>query len=129
MAAKPAPVKRRPPTACRFYFAEFAVPPRLYLRQTPPVLAHLANALYLVARRRRLPRRLVSLLGRSDCAPRTSLPSFPRAVHLFHLEPRRLAYTTPSNGPEHNDDAMMGAESKGQLQKCRRTNRRRLLSQ
>ena len=33
---KAAPVKRRPPTACRFYFAEFAGPPRLYLRHTPP---------------------------------------------------------------------------------------------
>ena len=34
-APKPAAVKRRPPTACRFYFAEFAVP-LVYIFVTPP---------------------------------------------------------------------------------------------
>src|SRR4051794_464804 len=41
---KPAPVKRRPPTACRFYFAEFAVPLVYIFVTHPPVLAHPANA-------------------------------------------------------------------------------------
>ena len=57
---KPAPVKPRPPIACRFYFAEFAVPPRLYLRHNPPSSPTLLMHLDLAAYRRPLPRRFVS---------------------------------------------------------------------
>ena len=65
---KPAPVKRRPPTACRFYFAEFAVPLAISSSH-PPVLAHVANAPHLAAYCRLLPYRFVSPLAAPTAPP------------------------------------------------------------
>jgi hypothetical protein len=74
---KPDPVKRRPPTSRRFYFTEPAVP-WMYIFVTSHVLAHVANAPPVAAYPRYPPRHFVSFsLGRSDCPPRVSIPSFP----------------------------------------------------
>jgi hypothetical protein len=66
---KPVPVKRRPPTARRFYFTEPAVPLHLYIRHIPRP-SNVANA----PPGRRLPSMSTTplcllFLGRSDCAP------------------------------------------------------------
>jgi hypothetical protein len=67
---KSALVKRRPPTTCRLYFVEFAVPSTSISSSDAPVLAHLANAPHP----RSLPSTFttplcLSFFGRSDCAP------------------------------------------------------------
>src|SRR5271169_4229103 len=76
----------------------------VYIFVTSPVLAHVANAPHLAGYCRPLPRRFVSPSSAASTAPPGPAFLLPRAVHLFHLdvdEPRRLAYTAPSNGPGH----------------------------
>ena len=84
------------------------MPPGLYLRHTSPILAHLANAPYLAAYYRPLPRRFVSPSSAPPTAPPG--PSFPGWSTCFTstwtnlndwLTPRRRT------GLVTDDDAMM----------------------
>jgi hypothetical protein len=85
------------PTVCRFHFAEFAVPPRLYLRYTPlsslTLLMHFTSqptvALYHA--------RFVSPLRplRLRPPPPTSVPRLPRAVPPVSPRPGRTSQWTP----------------------------------
>jgi hypothetical protein len=104
---KPDPVKRRPPTARRFYFTEPAVP-WVYIFVTSHVLAHVVNAPPVAAYPRYPPRRFVSFPSAAPTAPPGSaFLAFPgcHRVHLDLNEPQPLDYTTLSNRPGADDDA------------------------
>jgi hypothetical protein len=75
---KPAPVKRRLPTACRFYFAEFAVPRRLYLRHTPARHVHhqLAHGASLISTSSSSSNPSTSLIALAGRPPPTALTNF-----------------------------------------------------
>jgi hypothetical protein len=106
------PVSRRPPTADRLplLFRGIRRASTSISSPHPPALAHLANAPHLAAHRRHLPRRFVSFFGRSDCAPRTSVPSFPGRSTCFTSPWTNLDdWLTPRcrTGLGTDDDAMM----------------------
>jgi hypothetical protein len=103
----PDTVKRRPPTARRFYFTTPAVP-WLYIFVTSHVLAHVANAPPVAAYPRYPPRRFVSFPSAAPTAPPGSAFLASPGCHRGHLdldEPQPLAYTTLSNRPGADDDA------------------------
>jgi hypothetical protein len=103
---KPDPVKRRPPTARRFYLAELAVPLG-YIFVTSHALTNVANALPGAGHRRYPPRRFVSSPSAAPAAPLRSAPG----CHPFHLnldQPHRLAHILPSNRPGADDDVQHG---------------------
>jgi len=74
-APKPDPVKPRPPTARRFYFTELAVP-LVYIcliTSSPTLLIQLRSQAAFETHHAAC----LLFLGRSDCAPRVSIASFP----------------------------------------------------
>src|SRR5271163_1516609 len=104
---KPDPVKRRPPTARRFYLAELAVPVG-YIFVTSHALTNVANALPDAGHRRYPPRRFVSSPSAAPTAPLGSAFLASSGCYQFHLDldqPHRLAYTLLSNRPGADDDA------------------------
>ena len=82
---KPDPVKRRPPTARRFYLAELAVPVG-YIFVTSHALTNVANALPGAGRRRYPPRRFVSSPSAAPTAPSKSALLASLGCHGFHLD-------------------------------------------